>query len=306
MKIAIIRIKSYSFLHLGKERWKRVIKKTWNYIPGSTLYGIIANCLIRLECQKGVATTENCNNCLDNGSIECGYKLLLKQIKDHNIRFSPLIPSQVKVENAKDYCSIGNKIWIKMGLTPHAPIDREHFKIYRDQLFGVLTHQPFQQYWGFIVLKENSFKDYLKKPLRLLPLTPFGGRGKFSQIDANIIKIMDSELFLEGLNELYRGNIKLITPAIINDSILEFIKNAKCYDFDIKWYRFWRVGLYWENGALRTYEEKSNNQLRIKRGISEGAVIKLLDFDLKKLKNYFIRGIGDPDWANLGWGQIIF
>lgn len=50
--IAIVHLTSFGFLHPGRERFKRVTKEAWPFIPGSTLYGAVAAALIRLDCQE--------------------------------------------------------------------------------------------------------------------------------------------------------------------------------------------------------------------------------------------------------------
>lgn len=313
-KIAIVKIRSYGFLHPGKEQWKTVLKKCWNIIPGSTLYGAIATALIKTECNKPEVTIENCQECLKE-SVDCGYHKLLNQIntdEENRIRMSPLIPSNEAIENAEDYNRIalellkGHLKRPKLGTTPHAPLNRQSLRIHGDHLYGIVCHQPFQDYYGFIV-HDDSFSKKLEKAINTLAVIPFGGRGKYCPIEAEISYLVSIDKFFEGFQATRK--LQLLTAMITDDFEGELLRQSILVELKYKRYRVWRTGLYWESSNWNAYKIGSveTQQTIPVKGISEGTKIVLNDNNtMNDLINIFANGYGNPDWTYLGWGQVIY
>lgn len=314
MKIALIKLKSYTFLHLGRERWKRVTKRSWSYIPGSTLFGSVASNLIRLDCKRGKATPRECCLCLKEKSIICGYKILLENVRDGKIRFSPLIQSDTPVTNALKYCESAINGKNTSSLTAHAPINRRELRIHKDQLYGLIVHNPFREYWGFVLAEEDFIKNHLQRALRLFPVSSFGGRGKFSQVEATISTIENLDSFTASLKDLAMNEIILLTPAILDGpDVFQLLGNAEYLNFGLRRYRVWRTGLYWEGvDPPKVYgitsEEKKiedSHQTAGRLALIDGTKIRIKNPNKNELIDSFIRGIGHKDWTYLGWGQII-
>jgi CRISPR-associated Cas5-like protein len=94
----VVRLRSFGFLHPGRERLRTVLKRSWPFIPGSTLYGAVAAALIRLD---GVGAALP-------GEGEGGYHRLLRLIAGElsRVRFTPLLPvgPDQTLESAEAYC----------------------------------------------------------------------------------------------------------------------------------------------------------------------------------------------------------
>ncbi|MBW1953922.1 MAG: hypothetical protein JRI66_12730 [Deltaproteobacteria bacterium] len=316
--IAIIHLTSYGFLHPGRERFKRVTKEAWPLIPGSTLYGAVAAALIRLDCQREQASLDNCNQCIANKQTRCGYLALLTEVQEKRLRFSPLVVSAFKPDQgfytAADYSREAVQAAARLGICPRAPLGRETATIYKERLHGLVAHQPFQHYRGF-VRTTAGFLPQLQRALRALPFFPFGGgRGKFTQAEAQIVRQYSNHSDFCPPRPL--THLGLLTPAILPASCrsLGSIGGSEKYDlenFRLRRYTFWRTGLYWEEGYTAEFKgyggpsiQKHLTQARL--GLTEETVLHLSEPQPQAIQRLFLEGLGASDYTYLGWGQVYF
>jgi hypothetical protein len=344
--IHLIRLKVFGFPHPGRERWRaRVIKRPWRVIPGSTLYGALATALIKLDCDKESLKERDPKRAYKaHKSHGCGYGKLLDLLmgEESHIRFSPLVPADEGVEDARGYCKAAQGLVPtrlapsteealrrrpNLFTTPHAPINRQRMVIHGDLLHAVTCHQPFQSYVGFIVEEVadagESILPQLKRAFRALPFIPFGGRGKFCIAEGRVIKeCVAQNQFLKKLKESLPDNdvwVSLLTPLVLDDTdwLLqdENVSVRAIPRFQL--YRAWRRGLYREGGELVMYpktpghprplDPNTLNQSDAAPGLVEGSRFQIrrarLDEDFWR---QFLWGFGHKDWTYLGWGQVIF
>lgn len=311
-RLHIIHLRSYGFLHPGRERWKtRVIKGSWDVIPGSTLYGALAAALIKLDCSD--PTAEVCGGA-------CGYHRLLEQIKRPltdgvRLRFSPLISADEEIRTAGAYCLAGGKVLKQRSFltTPHAPIDRNQMSIHGDLLYGVRSHPPFRDYYGFIAVasEQGDLTGEIRRALRLLPFLPFGGRGKFAQVEGELVDSMAREQFLVDLAPETPRAVEAVflTPMILRDGgSSPLLAQAEVVALGrLRRYRVWRQGWYPIEGEFKRYEptpgpEGEGCQSLAFPGIREGSRLRLSS---QGLRNAIIDGVGHPEWTCFGWGQVI-
>jgi hypothetical protein len=323
LSVAVIRLLSFGFLHPGRERFKRVTKECWRIIPGSTLYGAVAAALIRTDCKKGQASFENCLNCVDQKNpFKCGYaELLIRgKEKDNMWRFSPLVclKDSQREKQAYDllqYCIDADGSRPQMAVVPRAPRSRTTGSISGSRLHGIVAHMPFQEYWGYVLAPQPFIQDKLNKALFALQLFPFaGGRGKFTQVSAELIHVTDVENFARRIDSLNNPILKLLTPAIVDSTPLDRIAGIDDFlisGFRPRLYSSWRTGFYTENKEPKFYPNQFNkNETSPCLGLSPGLSIsfkKPLDQAEQKteLKNLLIKGFGQADYVRLGWGQMI-
>lgn len=169
--VAVIRLRSFGFLHPGRERFKRVTKECWRIIPGSTLYGAVAASLIRTDCKKERASFENCIDCVDKKNpFACGYAelLIFGKEKENSWRFSPLVCTKdpQRKKEAYDflqYCIDADVNHPQMAVVPRAPRDRMTGSISGSRLHGIVAHMPFQEYWGMFLRQSHLLKKALKR-----------------------------------------------------------------------------------------------------------------------------------------------
>ncbi len=316
MRVGVIRLTSYAPLHLGQERWKRVIKSSWPFIPGATLYGAVAQILIRFTCTQKEATPVQCRKCLKQDDTPCNYHKLLKLVAQRSngrplIRFSPLVSSSGDGEgyDARRYSQEAGIIQSVLAVQPRAPLNRQRLAIHEERLHGVLAHPPFQQYRGFVCAPEQFF-PILQKALPLLPLFPFGGgRGKFSQVEAMVEKITTPDTFL---NNVAGKSLKLLTPALFHHHYkLANVGLTALDNYRLRRYRFWRTGIYFEDNDWRTYglpePQRAHATLtNAQLGLAEDTVIHLAEGNETHAQKLFLYGLGDADFTYLGWGQVYF
>jgi hypothetical protein len=317
-KVYIVHLRAYGFLHPGRERLgTRVIKRCWPVIPGSTLYGAVAAGLIRLSCdQQGPEPETRCKD--SQCRRPCEYRNLIDLVKSngHRLRFSPLVPSTAKLETAVDYCAAAAKQEGHTFTTPHAPINRQAMTIHGNQLYGVVGHEPFQEYRGFIVeehpAEAHSFMPQIRKSLRMLPFLPFGGWGKFCPVEAWLAKgPIDDGTFTEGLAEVVERNgrwLSLLTPSPMQDSGNWLMTSAaEMRVTRLRRYRAWRVGVYAEHGEDAIYRAEGGEQTPPVLGLPEGSRFQLREEPqlLDELGDQFLWGVGNTNWTYLGWGQVI-
>jgi len=314
--VHIIQLRSYGFIHPGKERWRRTIKRCWELIPGSMLYGALADALIRLDCDEIGPSKSRCepkvNVSREGLCARCGYASLLDQIEANNIRFSPLIPSKEPIRTAMDYCRAATRLKEQVSLTtnPHVVINRLDEKAEEELLFGIQTHSPFMDYYGFVIASEE-FLTHLRRSLRCLLISPFGGgQGKFARVEGWVMDSVPDAKFMDGLLKQFHTSspLKLLTPMIAGTPDNWLFENAsELYAPRITRYRIWRTGLYKENGGWKQYGTPGNEQSVAVLGIPEETSFSLKPENLQQadLNRTFLYGIGNPDWKYLGWGQVI-
>jgi len=344
-QIHLVHLKVFGFPHPGRERWRtRVIKRPWRVIPGSTLYGALATALIKLDCDEKSLEEKDPKRAYEaHKSHGCGYVKLLDLLRgeEPGIRFSPLVPADDKVEDAKGYCEAAQGLVPtrlappaeeasrqrpNLFTTPHAPINRERMVIHGDRLHAVTCHQPFQSYVGFIVEEVaeagESILPQLKRAFRALPFVPFGGRGKFCIAEGRVFKEEVAQgQFLEKLKDSLPKDdvwVSLLTPLVLDDTdwLLddENVSMRAIPRFQL--YRAWRRGLYRESGELAMYPKELGhprpldtdtlNQSGAALGLVEGSRFQVLRARLgEDFWHQFLWGFGHRDWTYLGWGQVI-
>lgn len=316
--IAVIHLTSFGFLHPGRERFKRVTKEAWRLIPGSTLYGAVAAALIRLDCPQERAEAEACGACFNNGSSPCGYAALLQEVQENRLRFSPLVVSEFKKEQnfytAADYSREAARTLTRLSICPRAPLDRETGGVYKERLHGLVAHQPLQSYRGFIVATPEFLQNHLRRALLALPFFPFGGgRGKFTQVEANIVQeYANASDFCPPQPAARLG---LLTPAILPPGAKSLgpIGGSGTFalaNFRLRRYTCWRTGLYWEATALKSYGGPAvrDHLTQARLGLAEDAVLHLQEPkpEAEAIQKLFLCGLGAPDFSYLGWGQVYF
>ncbi len=316
MSLVVVRLKSFGPLHLGAERWRRVTKESWPFIPGSTLYGAVAHTLMKMTCRKGVRsiTTGDCRECLDSKEARCGYALLHEEMgkaQDSSLRFSPLVTSvhesgtpYTASAYARDAAALQRGAG---GILPRAPLDRGRLAIYGDRLHGLEVHPPGRVYRGFVTLHPDLLPLF-RKALRWLSLFPFGGgRGKFSQVEAQVEHVFDSAGPFMDVSLPRR--LKLLSPAILrgpDDLRSPNIEGVSA--FRLRRYRFWRTGWYPEGGGQVLYgtadgPRKSRHMTPPRLGLPEETRLHRGE-DAADAQRWFLQGFGDPDFTRYGWGQV--
>jgi hypothetical protein len=331
LKVAIIHLTSYGFPHPGRERFKRVTKEAWRFLPGSTLYGTLAAALMRLDCRQAEKSQvisidmDKCAECLDPESIRgngCGYLALLREIEAGRWRCSPLVPTTWGAEDsgytAVEYSREAAAGGCRLGISPRAPLGRHSGAIFGDRLHGLVVHQPFLSYRGFVLATPDFIGNYLKRALRALPFFPFGGgRGKFTQVEAAVVEELSPEQFCPDQDippdrDNSPAQMTLLSPSLNPDyGLIQSLEN-----FRPRSYTFWRTGLYWDclDGSSVAkpppahYGEAGvpSHLTRPRPGLAEGAVLTLKDRSAHNLKKLFLHGLGAPEFTYLGWGQVIF
>ncbi|MCU0589836.1 MAG: hypothetical protein MUF52_17005 [Syntrophobacteraceae bacterium] len=316
MKLLVVRLKSFGALHPGAERWRRVTKESWPFVPGSTLYGAVASTLMRMTCREDLAliTTGDCRQCLESGEAACGYAMLLNVMRDGGTpapRFSPLVPGPRETAtpySSRDYARDAAALSRGAGgILPRAPLDRARLSIHGDRLHGLEAHPASRTYRGFVTLRPELV-DTFRKALRWLTLFPFGGgRGKLVQVEAAVEHEYDPpEAFLDGSPP---AHLRLLSPAILRGpSDLRVPEIQEIAGFSMRGYRFWRTGLYWEAGRWLAYGTSGAGRrqwhlTRSRLGLPEGTGFRL-QASAEAIGRWFLEGLGDPDFTRLGWGQV--
>ena len=351
----VVHLRSYAFFHSGRERLRvQVLKRAWEHIPGSTLYGAVAAALIRLD-----GIDENAEP-FEEG--DGGYHELMGAVKRQSIRFTPLLPMEEaprrkdgdegKEEGEEDglgasYCQQAIRLHAALyadqvpeGLEgpgerersilhtgPHAPLNRDTERIHGDQVFVLRTHRPLLDYYGF-VFANQGLRPLLERAFRLFPLMPVGGRGKFSLVEAKIVDQETVEVFRDNLGdwmdkEERTGWVRLLTPLVLRngqpDDLLrgtgrEIVMNG------LRRYRVWRTGRYYDayrdDGAFADpsgiKKGKQEDEAAFLPGgresdamlaVPERSRFRMLDGD--DVADWFIEGVGNPNWTYLGWGQVV-
>lgn len=338
--VFVIHLCSYGFFHSGRERLRtQVLKRVWEHIPGSTLYGATAAALIRLD-----GIEENAEPFYSGSG---GYHELIKAVKQQEVRFTPLLPvtSGKALTSAADYCTQALQLhaalyadelpkWRKalrksqrkiLHSGPHAPLNRETERIHGDQVFVLRTHRPLLHYYGFIFAR-SDLKSVFERALRLFPLMPVGGRGKFSLVEARIEKHTAMKFFRDEFHQWlntkkHTGWVRLLTPMVLNqgqpNELLTGTKR-KMVMSGLRRYRVWRTGRYYD-AQRETFSEAMGITMgaREKAGghspggreseailaVPERSRFRQVSGD--DVVDWFVTGVGNPSWTYLGWGQVV-
>ena len=271
-RVFVVHLRSYGFFHSGRERLVvQVLKRTWDHIPGSTLYGAVAAALLRLD--SPLDEDEDLNQpSIDVTQAKGDYFELLRAVQAHQIRFTPLLPATTQFTDGAAYCQQAARL-IRRGpvgddqnqptpdvrlaqrllhTTPHAPLSRATEQIHGDQLFALRTHRAHLDYYGFI-FGRSEHKDWLMKALRFLPFLPVGGKGKFSLVEGDIIAEQPRQDFEDKLAQWVaqrQGWLHLLTPLVLPRSgiaaPLDFNNAEEVVMTNRQRYRVWRTGLYFD------------------------------------------------------------
>lgn len=175
-----------------------------------------------------------------------------------------------------------------------------------------MVHQPWQHYRGFIRCTTAFLQEHLKRALLALPFFPFGGgRGKFTQVEAAVIREYPNPAEFCPPRRVTR--LTLLTPAILATPQLDDLlggMTCEVNNFLLRRYTFWRTGLYWEEdaGGLKRYGGNGiKDHLTLARvGLAETAAFHFPNPDPYQLQRLFLDGLGAADFTYLGWGQVFF
>lgn len=335
----VAHFRSYGFFHSGRERLRvQVLKRTWEHIPGSTVYGALATALIRLDgLDEGARPFE---------SGPGGYHALLRAVKEGKIRFTPLLPVAGTVARAEDwsgqrYCEqaarlqaalygdpaekVGRHETALFHTTPHAPLSRAAEQIHGDQLFALRTHRPLLDYYGF-VFADAGLEPLLRRALRLLPFIPVGGKGKFSLVEGKLLDGQSLDKFQKELRQWAQqrsnGWVRLLTPMVLGDAGVHPLLTGNGREMvmtGLRRYRVWRTGRYYDAAqdafrrAMGTEPGEGEDpnapflpgglESEAARAVPERSRFRLLEGD--DTARWFVEGVGNPSWTYLGWGQMV-
>lgn len=348
--VLTVRLRSYGSFHSGRERLRvRVVKRCWEFIPGSTLYGAVGAALIRLD---GLGPVE-----LVPLQGDGGYQRLLRAVADRQIRFTPLLPDLGTEEDpvictAEDYCHTAlmlqyalygdplperlaplpaqlRELRALMQTTPHAPLNRRTLQIHESDLYATAVHRQQQDYTGFIFTGAPDLLDLLRPALRYLPLLPFGGKGKFTCVEAKVEGQPgnlgdfrnDLESYLAGLDSNGQIEARLLTPLTLQsgDDSLLMKASEEMHFARLRRYRAWRTGHYYapgnakaENGFIPVGLDRESGgpggtESTPVLGVPERSRFRFPadDETCARLAKAFIEGDGNPAWTYLGWGQVV-
>lgn len=328
----VVHLRSYGFFHSGRERLRtQVLKRTWEHIPGSTLYGAVAAALIRLDGMDEGATPP------ESGPGD--YHALLGAVKAQGVRFTPLLPVAEPLAGAGEwtglaYCRQAQRLHAAGGAraheralfhtTPHAPLARATEQIHSDQLFAFRTHRPLVDYYGF-VFAGGGLEPLLRRALRLFPFIPVGGKGKFSLVEADLVGARSLKAFLDELQGQAQGVdgwLRLLTPMVLRDGQTNDLLGAAGREMvmtGLRRYRVWRTGRYYdaqqgefgppmgmepgEGAASRSPLLAGGAESRAVLAVPERSRFQRLAGD--DVARWFVEGVGNPSWTYLGWGQIV-
>lgn len=334
----VVHLRSYGFFHSGRERLQvQVLKRTWEHIPGSTVYGALATALIRLDgLDEGARPFE---------SGPGGYHALLRAVKAGQIRFTPLLPVADTVAKAEEwsgqrYCEQAARLHAALygdiaekggrhetalfHTTPHAPLSRTAEQIHGDQLFALRTHRPLLDYYGF-VFADAGLESLLRRALSLLPFIPVGGKGKFSLVEGELLGgrlLKDFEGEMRQWADGRAGWVRLLTPMVLGDAGVPPLLSGNGREIvmsGLRRYRVWRTGRYYDavqgafGRAMGTEPGAGEDpnapflpgglESEAAQAVPERSRFRLLEGD--DAARWFIEGVGNPSWTYLGWGQVV-
>lgn len=329
-KVLTVHIRSFGFFHSGRERHRvRVVKRCWEFIPGSTLYGTVVAALLRLDGGEKKPP----------GTGSTGHHRLLKAVRERHIRFTPLLPASAPLTSAMAYCrealliqaalygapllegqateEILRSRRMLMHSTPHAPLNRRTLQINEGDLFSVAAHRSEQDYYGFVFIGDDGLVGLLRRALRLLPFLPFGGKGKFALAEGELLgEPVDRERFERDLytkleNRGETLTVRLLTPLPLQDGQFpRLLSAAKELNISrLRRYRVWREGYYYNPATPGEFDEMSpaegGQESRPVLGMPEGSVFQLPAECKAEVVRAFVEGEGNPAWTYLGWGQVV-
>lgn len=331
-RVFVVHLRSYGFFHSGRERLRvQVLKRTWEHIPGGTLYGALAAALIRLDPP---ADLDNITPDHDEGR----YFEMLRAVQAGEIRFTPLLPSPSELKSGAKYCTQAMHLLAALygegeqqpqkadckllHTTPHAPLARATEQIHGDQLFAIRTHRPQLDYYGFIFGK-TAHRSWLEKALGLFPIMPVGGQGKFSLVEGELLAEEPLTRFRSDLEKWAAdrlGWVRLLTPLVLPSSgVAEPLAQGVVEEMVMtrfQRYRVWRTGRYFNGDdfdrPFGTDQGYTADYAPFLAGGEESVAVQAMPERSRfRLKNpadavrWFIEGTGHPGWSYLGWGQVV-
>lgn len=318
----LVEVTTYGFLHAGMAPLRReVLKRSWPYLPGGTLYGALRAGLIRLDGPDGP-----------------GPSTLLAELAGGRLRFTPLLPDQAgTIADARQYCAqmqlladgergLAGTRPARYQTTPHAPLSRRFEQIEGSLLYAVEGHAPEQRYRGWIFTSEAA-EGALRRSLGLLPFLPLGGKGKYTAAEIRVVKVVERSMVEAGLAAQLRGGeftVELASPAAIQGTHLGILQEALRMSVrPPRVYRVWRTGTYPDqtNGGLAVYGLAAaaadvplawqagegylyGQATEPVRALPEGCRFTFAPERAAAVAAAFVTGVGRADWAGLGWGQI--
>jgi len=322
-KVLTIHVRSYGFFHSGRERHRvRVVKRCWEFIPGSTMYGVVGAALLRLD-----------------GEEPTSYNRLLEAVREQGVRFTPLLPVAEAPKGAAGYCRQAMLLQAALyGLplpeadqadeatlrphrtlmrsTPHAPLSRRTLQIHESDLYSLAVHRSEQDYYGFVFIGDDDLVDLLQRALRLLPFMPFGGKGKFELAEGELVGApVNLGTFMDDwLQELDRKRgtltVRLLTPLPLQDGQFpHLLSEAEELNISrLRRYRVWREGRYYNplSQELEVFSpDEGGQESQPVLGIPEGSSFTLPADRQADVVRAFVEGEGNPAWTYLGWGQVV-
>lgn len=320
-----VELRSYGFLHPGREQMRtEVLKRAWPFVPGSTLYGAVAAALIRLD---GLAPER-----VPAGDE--GFHVLLRAVEAQAVRFLPLVVAEAPVDTAVGYCRAileQDREQRLFQAIPHAPMSRDLEKIYDNQLFAYGSHRPVVTYYGFVAATD-AVAAQLRRALRLLPIIPFGGKGKFALVSGQIVNTCPRPAFQAALATALRERstagdglwVRLLSPMLLGHGDGDWLltEAAEQVVRRLRQYRIWQSGYVYDQQAatvmVRGSEDLARTQggtvsfpggeeSRAVPGVPDGSRFRLQGdaANAQRLAAAFVAGVGHPGWRYLGWGQVV-
>ena len=255
MELALlVEVTTYGFLHAGMAPLRQeVLKRTWPYLPGSTLYGALQAGLIRLDGPQGVGPTA-----------------LLAALTARQVRFTPLLPDGTpsdvaqldgssQITDADTYCRRASLVAdfeegrrgappFRYQTTPHAPLSRRYEQIQGSMLYAVESHSPEQRYRGWIFCTA-ALEPLLRRAMGLLPFVPLGGKGKYTAAEIRVVQRIDRPAFEAGLRATLGSadiNVELLSPLVLQGADSDLLRKVRSVSRlrPPRFYRVWRTGLY--------------------------------------------------------------
>lgn len=315
----LVEVITYGFLHAGQGPLRReVLKRTWPWLPGATLYGALQAALIRLDGLKG-ARPMALSEALCTGAL----------------RFTPLLPDTLqRIESASTYCRQAERLTaaeagllreqtpvLRYQTTPHAPLSRRQEQIEGSLLFAVESHQLQQRYRGWIFCEEALIAP-LQQAIGMLPLLPLGGKGKFTSAEAQVVQTttsaaLQAELVAKLPASGEAMTVELLTPMIFQAAGWgQLAPPERVQIKSPRRYRAWRTGVYPNatTGGRQEYgvQPDESQPFRVGQasapaaGWPEGSRFGYTSSATQgaQIAAAFVAGAGRSDWACLGWGQL--
>lgn len=315
----LVEVTTYGFLHAGQGPLRReVLKRTWPWLPGATLYGALQAALIRLDGIMGARPT-----------------VLSEALCAGALRFTPLLPDTLQqIDRASAYCRQAQRLTaaeagllreqipvLRYQTTPHAPLSRRQEQIEGSLLFAVEGHQPLQRYRGWIFCTEELNRP-LRQAMGMLPLLPLGGKGKFTSAEAQVVQTAAvADVTAELVNSLPAAGqpltVELLTPMIFQAAGWgQLAPPERVQVKSLRRYRAWRTGIYPNatTGGRHAYGVQPDERSPFRVGQASAPVAGWPEGSrfgytcdagsAAQIAAAFVAGAGRADWACLGWGQL--